>query len=171
MLDIEVIFYSYDEAGEKTVVQGNSSIGKEIDNTLNKEDRINGKPKTCCLIENLERVPPVFWPHEFRVDLGQAWKFDAISWVFRVQVYFNGDQISTIDLIDGWVGPRCDDIAVGLPFGFSVNNLEVGFCCPAEFEVVVTRMYRTNLNKRLYECSSESITYPYSGPRTGNPCC
>ncbi len=173
--DIEVTFFSYNQEGEEIVINGTSSVDEEsiVDNNTKNVDGKDEIGSTCCLIENLVQVPPnLIWPYEFRVDLGEAWRINANSWVFRLEVFFNGEKISSADWIDAWVGPRCDaSIATGLPFGFSIGNLDVGYCCPVDLELKVTRMYRLNNNKQLHECSSESINVRYTGPRTGNPCC
>lgn len=184
--EVEVLFYVDNDKGERVEMKGSPADTEAIDEALratghgcrdiavdrNEEENASASAfRACCYVENLQHFDQVNYPNTFTVDLGRAWQFEATNWIFRIEVFFNGQQLASADFNDPWVGWECDQMLTEYPFGFSVFNQQVGECCPAEYTVVVTRLYRINFGERLYRCCSESITYPYTGPRTGPPCC
>jgi len=151
------------EEGKEVILEGTPSVG-EVE-VLKK-----GEFRTCCIIDNFIRPSPTTSPNGFTFDLGRAHAFEATSWVFRIQIFFNGDELNSQDFNDPWVGSRCNQME---SFGFNFNGFipDVGICCPAEFTVVISRLYRVNFGTTLHPCCSESINYRYTGPRFGDPCC
>ena len=179
-LEQPVVNLTYtNEDGAEVILEGTPSVGEVEENSQRSLGPgcgsifalKKGEFRTCCIIDNFIRPDPTNNPNGFTFDLGRAWAFEATSWVFRFQVFFDGDELGSVDFPDPWLGSRCNDMG-SFQLGFDNNfNPQAGICCPAEYTIVISRLYTVNFGDTLFTCCSESITYPYIGPRTGNPCC